>query len=139
MRWWLAPVVALSVAPAMAQSDGDTISVRLWGIDAPEGAQVCADGWEAGKAATAFLRALMAGKPHSCDAPRDVDRFHRQVSVCWVDGKDLGAEMVRAGMAWAFVRYSRDYVDLEQQAKAAGLGVHGHGCIPAWEWRAQRR
>jgi endonuclease YncB( thermonuclease family) len=47
--------------------------------------------------------------------------------------------MVREGMAWAFVRYSADYIEQEQRAKADGLGVHAHACVPAWEWRAQRR
>jgi hypothetical protein len=32
--------------------------------------------------------------------------------------------MVRLGMAWAFVRYSRDYVEFEERAKAESLGVH---------------
>ena len=47
--------------------------------------------------------------------------------------------MVSAGRAWAFVRYSRADVDLEEKAKARNLGVHGHGCVPAWEWRAMQR
>jgi len=42
--------------------------------------------------------------------------------------------MVRQGWALAFVRYSRDYVELEAKAKAESLDVHGHGCVPAWEW-----
>jgi endonuclease YncB( thermonuclease family) len=44
---------------------------------------------------------------------------------------------MRAGMAWAFVKYSRDYVQQEAEAKADRLGVHEHGCEPAWEWRAK--
>ena len=32
--------------------------------------------------------------------------------------------MVRGGMAWAFVRYSHDYVQQESEARATGLGVH---------------
>jgi hypothetical protein len=55
------------------------------------------------------------------------------------DGRDLGAEMVRAGMASAFLRYSTDYIGDEAQAKAAGLGVHGHDCILPWEWRAHAK
>ena len=39
-------------------------------------------------------------------------------------------------MAWAFVRYSSDYVQ-EEQVKADRLGVHAHGCGSAWEWRAE--
>jgi endonuclease YncB( thermonuclease family) len=47
--------------------------------------------------------------------------------------------MVQLGMAWAFVRYSSDYIELEQRARVEGLGVHAHGCQPAWKWRAERR
>jgi len=46
--------------------------------------------------------------------------------------------MVRLGMAWAFVRYSRDYVADEEKARAERLGVHGHDCAPAWQWRARK-
>jgi endonuclease YncB( thermonuclease family) len=52
---------------------------------------------------------------------------------------DLGQSMVAAGMAWAFVRYSRDYVDVEERARAEQRGVHARACQPAWEWRAQHR
>jgi endonuclease YncB( thermonuclease family) len=47
--------------------------------------------------------------------------------------------MVQLGMAWAFVRYSRDYVDQEAQARAENLGVHAYKCEPAWDWRAHQR
>ena len=47
--------------------------------------------------------------------------------------------MVQLGMAWAFVRYSRDYVDIETQARAENLGVHVRKCEPAWDWRAHQR
>jgi endonuclease YncB( thermonuclease family) len=43
--------------------------------------------------------------------------------------------VVREGLAWAFIRYSRDYVDQEATARAERLGVHAHECQPAWEWR----
>lgn len=56
-----------------------------------------------------------------------------------MSGEDLGAILVREGLAWAFVRYSSDYVGQEATAKGERLGVHAHGCQPAWEWRAQKR
>ena len=122
--------------------DGDTIVIdgvhhRLYGIDAPESRQACADGWQAGKAASQTLAALMEGRTIACES-RGHDRYGRSVALCRADGRDLGAEMVRAGMAVAFTRYSTDYAGLEAAAKAARLGVHLHGCIPPWEWRAQR-
>lgn len=61
------------------------------------------------------------------------------MALCRADGMDLGAAMVSAGMAWAFVRYSADYAGPEAQAKADRLGVHARDCTLAWEWRAQQR
>jgi endonuclease YncB( thermonuclease family) len=56
----LAASLTLAALPAFAESvrvvDGDTLRVdgvtyRLWGIDAPESGQPCADGWPAGQTA----------------------------------------------------------------------------------------
>jgi endonuclease YncB( thermonuclease family) len=136
--------VLLLGLPATAQTitDGDTIRhngviYRLWGIDAPESKQNCADGWPAARLATTRLQALIAGRNVICEE-KDRDRYGRIVAICRASGEDIGAIMVREGMAWAFVRYSRDYVDEEAKAKADQLGVHAHGCQPAWEWRAQQ-
>lgn len=135
-------LIALPVEAQIAV-DGDTIRLdgetyRLTGIDAPEGRQLCPDGWEAGKAAKAYLEALMAGKSVSCE-PETTDRYGRVVALCRADGEDLQAAMVEAGMAWAFVRYSRRYVDNETRARVTSVGVHLHHCQPAWEWRASNR
>ena len=54
-------------------------------------------------------------------------------------GEDLGAILVREGFAWAFTRYSVDYVDQQEEARIANRGVHAHDCAPAWEWRALQR
>ncbi len=136
---------AAVAVPVSAQTitDGDTIkqggvTYRLWGIDAPETKQDCLDGWPAGRLATTRLQALIQGKTVVCEA-KDADRYGRTVAICRASGEDLGAIMVREGMAWAFVRYSRDYVDQEARAKADRLGVHAHDCVTAWEWRAQNR
>jgi endonuclease YncB( thermonuclease family) len=62
------------VWPAMAQTaiDGDTIRIgaerfRLWGIDAPEARQTCADGWPAGQVASQALASLMQGRAVTCE------------------------------------------------------------------------
>lgn len=139
-------IALLLALPAAAQpiiTDGDTIKLggttyRLWGIDAPETKQDCPDGWPAGRLATTHLQSLIAGRNVICER-RDTDRYGRTVAVCRAGGEDLGAIMVRDGYAWAFVRYNADYVGQEERAKAGGAGVHGHGCLPAWQWRAERR
>jgi hypothetical protein len=40
--------------------------------------------------------------------------------------------MVSAGMAWAFTRYSSDYIEQERATIGARLGVHAHNCEKPW-------
>ena len=75
---------------------------------------------------------------------RPIGRDDVRTSKVWFyrvdsDGRDLGADMVADGHAWAFVRYSRDYVEEEREAAAVRAGIHGHTCQPAWQWRSERR
>lgn len=90
--------------------DGDTFTlsgvsrrIRVWGLDAPE--------WNhpGGSAATATLRKLISGKVLNCQL-RDMDRYGRHVAQCVLpDGRDIAAEMIRAGVATEYCRYSRGY------------------------------
>jgi endonuclease YncB( thermonuclease family) len=135
----LAPCAAL----AQTVTDGDTlrlngVTYRLWGIDAPETKQDCPDGWAAGRLATTHLQSLISGRNVICER-KDTDRYGRTVAVCRAGGEDLGGLMVRDGYAWAFLRYSADYASQEALAKSEMLGVHRHGCLPAWDWRAAQR
>jgi endonuclease YncB( thermonuclease family) len=123
--------------------DGDTISlgatrIRLEGIDAPEAAQSCRDSdghpWPCGRAATTALERLLAVGPVSCN-PRGLDKYGRTLAVCFVRGRDVNAEMVRQGYAWAFVRYSSSYVREEAEAKAVHRGIWQGEAIPAWDYR----
>ena len=145
MRKFVRLAALLAAFPATAQTvvDGDTIKLdgatyRLWGIDAPENKQTCADGWPAGVEATKALFDLMHGKTIACEG-RGNDRYGRTIGLCRADGQDLQAAMVKAGMAWAFTRYSSDYVAEEKAALDARLGVHAHECEKPWDWRASRR
>src|SRR3979411_626342 len=81
----LAVSLTLAALPAFAESvrvvDGDTLRIdgvtyRLWGIDAPESGQPCADGWPAGRAAPEHLRALIGDRHVTCE-PRTLDRYGR--------------------------------------------------------------
>jgi endonuclease YncB( thermonuclease family) len=111
-------------------TDGDSFeigstSIRLYGIDAPEGRQSCTrDGrdWACGTEAARKLRSLTGDRTVTC-TQRDVDNYGRMVAVCRSGSTDLAAEMARAGFATAYRRYSNDYVDEENEAKAARRGI----------------
>jgi len=134
--------IAHAEDPYATTVDGDTIKLdgvifRLWGIDAPESKQLC-DGNPMGGASTEALRNLMKGKTIECEK-RATDRYGRTVALCRADGLDLSAAMVQSGWAFAFLRYSRDYVQLEDQARAENIGLHPFHCQLPWEWRAESR
>jgi endonuclease YncB( thermonuclease family) len=144
-RCWLAVAAVILALPAAAQTvvDGDTIKLRgttyrLYGIDAAEKGQACTDGWAAGRAAISHLRDLVQDHEVACEAVAR-SRNGPTLALCTVDGEDLGAAMVAAGMAWASTRHSNDYIDEEAQANIERLGVHDHDCAPAWVWRTRQR
>jgi endonuclease YncB( thermonuclease family) len=126
--------------------DGDTIRIgdvriRLHGIDAPEAAQSCnafgGGTWTCGAQATYALQQLLAKHDVSCQ-PITLDRYGRTVARCFVGDVDIQADMVRRGLAWAFVKYSTDYVVQETQAKFTRRGVWQTQTQPAWDYRATR-
>ena len=140
------PAIAGSIEGPALVVDGDTIDIdgtriRLHGIDAPEAGQKCskADGveWRCGQSAVKALARLVQGKMVRC-INLTGDGMGRMVASCHVAGADVSAQLVRTGYAWAFVRYSRDYVTLEEQARTRGIGIWQGTAQPAWEYRADR-
>lgn len=71
------------------------------------------------------------------------DRYGRLVAdVILPDGRVLNHELVRAGFAWWFRRYSTDTTlrDLEAEARADKRGLWADPKpVPPWEWRAAKR
>lgn len=123
--------------------DGDTLDVgatrvRLEGIDAPETAQTCqtatGESWACGKAATAMMRKLAERQDVACDRT-GTDRYHRTLATCFVEGVDIGEAMVRAGLAWAFVKYSTVYVGNEAEARKQNIGVWQGPAEAPWDFR----
>ncbi|WP_299656534.1 thermonuclease family protein [uncultured Jannaschia sp.] len=126
--------------------DGDglkigPVAIRLHGIDAPEAGQTCprAGGgtWSCGKDAAQLLDDLAGGREVVCTA-LDGDPYGRIVASCAVGGRDVATGIMRAGLAWAYVEYSDDYVAIEAEAKAAGLGVWQAAAEAPWDYRADR-
>ena len=122
--------------------DGDSleiaeVSIRLFGIDAPEGAQTCTrDGraWRCGGAAAAELTRLIGSHTVVCEW-RDTDSYGRMVARCEAGGTDLAAALTSAGFALAYRQYSSDYVDEEGAAAAAGRGIWAGEFVAPWDWR----
>lgn len=87
-------------------TDGDTlrvndIGIRLWGIDAPEMSET------GGSAAKRGLRQLTGRAQLTCNV-KDTDRYGRIVAQCYLpDGRDVVCELIEAGHAEEWVKYSR--------------------------------
>lgn len=114
--------------------DGDSlhvagVSIRLFGIDAPESKQTCDRGgaiWRCGEEAARQLQTMIGGNPVQCRV-RGTDPYNRTVAVCTVAGVELNRAMVEAGWATAFRKYAQDYVNAETRAKAARRGIWDSG------------
>ena len=115
--------------------DGETESVRLIGIDAPEIDGPYSDEECYGPEAAEYLSGLLEGesvvmKGDSSTSDRDVyDRLLRYVYM--PDGELLNLIMVREGYASVYRRdfSKRDqFLDAEEKAKSEGLGLWG-ACI----------
>ena len=112
--------------------DGRQVTVRLHGVDAPEGGQAY------GNVARRALSNLAFGKSVDVQV-RDVDRYDRLVSRVTVDGTDVGLEMVRGGFAWHYARYLKDrgYAAAQQEARAERRGLwQDRDPVAPWDWRA---
>ncbi|MGO6982528.1 thermonuclease family protein [Rhizobium leguminosarum] len=134
-----------SAAGALRVIDGDTIvlnevTIRLNGIDAPEAGQTCASAqggdWPCGKTAIAAMERMVTSGNVVCDN-RGTEIYGRQLGVCRVGDREINAEMVASGNAWAFRKYSTDYIAVEDKAHAAHLGIWQAATMPAWEYRAE--
>jgi hypothetical protein len=80
------------------------------------------------------LSSYIAGRIVSC-APRGEDRYGRTLAVCSVDGKDLNGWLVSEGLALAFTKYSREYINQEQAARDKQKGLWAGAFIAPWDWR----
>jgi micrococcal nuclease len=146
-------LVALTVGPARADefsgrvvgvTDGDTISVlrdqravtiRLEGIDAPEKSQAF------GQRARQFAAAQAFGQTVTVHVSGR-DRYGRLLAdVILPDGRSLNQELVRAGYAWWFRKYSHDMrlARLEAEAREEHRGLWADPAPEApWNYRSRR-
>lgn len=116
-------------------SDFKTIRIRMNGIDAPEKKQAF------GTRSKDYLSSLCFGKMVKI-VPINYDRNKRLIADSFTDrGSNLSREMLRAGYAWHFKKYSKDKKMSEDENHArknrAGLWVDNEPIAP-WVFRSRR-
>jgi endonuclease YncB( thermonuclease family) len=116
----------------------EELKIRFCGIDAPEKAQAL------GTESRDYLRSLVAfSQGQVYITPIESDRYGRTVAELFgINGNFLNAEMVKAGLAYHYQRYSgncphkQDIVVAEKTAQQSKLGVWANkNSQPPWQWR----
>ena len=137
--------LSAEVSSAEDVRDGDTIEIQgqlacLYGIDAFELSQTCTDArgrtWRCGVAAKATLATLIRGQVLECLVIEEDPDGCYQSRCMREDGTDLGAYMVRSGLALA---KSDAYMAEETDAMRGRAGAWDGEFLPPWQWRSAAR
>jgi micrococcal nuclease len=111
---------------------GEQVEVRLDSVDAPELAQ--AFGIKARKCTSE----LALGRTVRLEG-KGKDKYDRTLAEVFLpDGRSLNRELVSAGCAWWFRKYSedRDLEARERQARSARRGLWADpAAVPPWDFR----
>ena len=74
-----------------------------------------------------------------------MDRHQRAVCIVTVNSRNVNLEMMRAGYAWAYVKYldrphASEYIGIEEEARKARKGLWKESNpTPPWEFRKVHR
>ncbi len=125
VRGWVSWVMDGDTVMLVPEGGREPLKLRIEGIDAPESCQ------PGGQAARDALIRLVHRKPVVAEL-RAEDVYGRQIGRLSLDGQDVGAEMVRSGMAWAYShRTGRGpYAGLQRQAQREQRGVFAGSAPP---------
>jgi len=131
-------------AQVVAVQDGDTITVRtatetlkvrVAFVDCPE----VGHPWSS--RAKQFTSRMVFGKTVTVE-PRGADQYGRTIGRVLVDNRDLGEELLRAGMAWRYEIGTADQrlIDAERAARQSRAGLWADTApVPPWQWRRERQ
>jgi endonuclease YncB( thermonuclease family) len=129
----------------LTADDGTATRVRLFGVDAPEKGQACADAaggtYDCGTDATAALEASLGGLEGVACEVRGEDQYGRAVATCsGAAGVDAGATLVRSGNAVDLVEFSKGLYSADEAAAREGKAGLWRGAFmrPA-QWRRAHR
>ena len=102
------------------------VGIKLSGIEAPELLQSCpvssGGTWECGYAALRALRRITGRHTVSCELGRALDSGLK-TATCRIGSKDIAAELVRQGYAFASKGFFSSYASLEKKARMQKLGI----------------
>ncbi|RJX18992.1 MAG: hypothetical protein C4575_09455 [Desulforudis sp.] len=109
------------------------VTIRLYGVDAPEMKQPF------GPEAKNFTAGLALDKRVTVKV-NTWDRYGRTVAeIILPDGRNLGHELLRAGLAWWYKRYAvndQELKELEAKAKSEKINLWSDdGRVPPWIYR----
>ena len=115
--------------------DGKPLAIRLAHIDCPE----IKKKQPYGTAAKKFTADFCFGKIVRVENDGKFDRNKRMIAVVYNEnGINLNRQLVKAGLAWHFKKYSSDlvYAQLEIAARNNRTGLWAeNNPTPPWEWR----
>lgn len=142
---WLYLFPVKETGKVVTVKDGDTIDVllngkaqriRLGHIDCPEKNQPY------GAKAKSFTSANCFGQTVTILHTRQYDRNKRLIAeIILANGDTLNRELVKAGLAWHYKKYSTDtvYARWEQTARSAKKGLWSEPApVAPWQWRSRR-
>ena len=128
-----------SLAPSPAPAMGEQVRVRLWGIDAPETAQM------GGQESAGLLYSLLEEGSAVLIRRLDVDRYGRWVAVVAAYPMEpaVNVQMVASGNAYHYERYAPDsscLAEAQVAAERADIGVWAqYQPERPWDYRARTR
>lgn len=131
----------------ITDSSGTKLTVRLYGIDAPEAdvtdsktGKLRKQGQPFGANAYEALFTMVINKPVRVKAMA-LDQFKRTVAIVICNDRDINKEMLSFGWAWAYRRYldspyATEYIRLEEKARKERRGLwQQRKPQPPWEFR----
>ena len=125
--------------------DGDTIHIgkvkyRFHGIDAPEMSQICKiqnKNIKCGLLSKKKLLQKINNNKVDCKK-KAVDRYKRIVAECFVNNQSLSSYLVKNGYAFAYKKYSKQFVEDEMFAKKNRLGLWAMEFQYPWDYRRNK-
>lgn len=139
-------VLAIDHGKVVAVKDGDTIEIlveeqtvkiRFAHIDCPEKNQPF------GKKAKQLTSDLCFGQTVKVIHKNEYDRYKRLIAeIINEKGECVNKELVKAGLAWHYIKYSADtsYQQMEIRARAEKINIWSEeDPVAPWNWRKESK